>query len=65
LTTTPTRGSPIPDPGSLFAIGEGAFGRNLRKLQLAEGDRLRRVRVALLLTSVAWLPLMMLAGLIV
>jgi hypothetical protein len=52
-----------PNPGveSFFTLGGGGGNRHLKRLRLADGTRLHMVRVAVVLTALAWLPVLILA----
>jgi len=54
--------TPVPDVEALFALGGGRVSRGLERLQLARGARLHAGRVAVLLASLTWLPLLVLAA---
>jgi len=54
--------TPVPNLEELFALGEGRVSRGLERLQLAKGARLRAGRLAVLLATVTWLPLLVLAA---
>ncbi len=54
------RDRPTPDVESFFSLGGGG-NRHLRRLRLADGTRLHAERVAVVLTALAWLPVLLLA----
>jgi len=54
------RDRPTPDVESFFSLGGGG-NRHLRRLRLADGTRLHAERVAVVLTALAWLPVLILA----
>lgn len=56
------RTSPTPDVDSLFFLAGKSTFRSLEKLQLARENRLRTGRIALVLTILAWCPLLLLAA---
>lgn len=53
--------SPVPDVEAMFALGGGRVSQGLERLRLARGARLRAGRVAVILATVTWLPLLVLA----
>ena len=51
-----------PDFEALFGLDEGRFSQGLERMQLARGARLRAGRLAIILASAAWFPLLVLAA---
>lgn len=55
------RSPPNPEVESFFTAGGGGGNRYLQRLRLSDGSRLHKVRVAVVLTTLAWLPVLILA----
>ena len=51
-----------PEVEALFGLGGGRVSRGLERLQLARGAQLHSGRVAVILASVTWLPLLVLGA---
>ena len=59
------REAPIsaPDVEAMFTLGGGRVSRSIERLRLTRGGRLLTGRVAMLLATLTWMPLLLLAAL--